>query len=71
MRDISLQETLQAKQAFEKLVAQRGGTVKRYHADNGRYADKGFLASINNNDQTITFCGVGAHHQNGIVERRI
>ena len=28
MRDISLQETLQAKQAFEKLVAQRGGSVK-------------------------------------------
>eukprot|EP00956_Cyclotella_meneghiniana_P029977 scaffold74389_cov38-Cyclotella_meneghiniana.AAC.4 len=46
-------------------------TVKRYHADNGRYADQGFLASINSNDQTITFCGVGAHHQNGIVEDRI
>jgi hypothetical protein len=32
---------------------------------------KAFFASINNNDQTITFCGIGSHHQNGIVERRI
>ena len=53
------------------MCAQAGHTVKRYHADNGRYADQGFLASINSNDQTITFCGVGAHHQNGIAERRI
>ncbi|KAL7502463.1 hypothetical protein ACHAXN_000893 [Cyclotella atomus] len=22
-------------------------------------------------NQTITFCGVGAHHQNGVVKRRI
>ena len=71
MRELTLEETLLAKKAFEKLVAQRGKSVKRYHADNGRYADKGFLEDINSKDQTITFCGVGAHHQNGIVERRI
>eukprot|EP00956_Cyclotella_meneghiniana_P015820 scaffold24563_cov43-Cyclotella_meneghiniana.AAC.8 len=71
MRSLDLEETLSAKQAFETLFAQAGHTVKRYHADNGRYPDQGFLASINSNDQTITFCGVGAHHQNGIVERGI
>ena len=45
--------------------------MKRYHADNGRYADKGFVDSANECNQVITFCGVGAHHQNGVVERRI
>ena len=29
------------------------------------------MASLNANNQAITFCGIGAHHQNGIVERRI
>ena len=37
-------------------------------ADNGRFEDNGFLQSSNSKDQEITFCGVGAHHQNGIVE---
>ena len=45
--------------------------MKRYHADNGRYANNGFMASLNANNQTITFCGVSAHHHNGIVERMI
>ena len=29
------------------------------------------VAGVNESNQTITFCAVGAHHQNGIVERRI
>ena len=29
------------------------------------------MASLNSNNHTITFCGVGAHLQNGIVEIRI
>ena len=29
------------------------------------------MVSLNANNQTITFCGVGANHQNSIVERRI
>ena len=71
MRSLDLSETLLAKLAFEKIAARAGHSVRRYHADNGRYANNGFLASINANDQTITFCGVGAHHQNGIIKRRI
>ena len=45
--------------------------MKRYHADNGRYADNGFMASLNASNQTITLCGINAHHHNCIVERRI
>ena len=29
------------------------------------------MESLNANNKTINFCGVGAHHHNGIVERRI
>ena len=70
MRDMTLDETLLAKSAWEKVMAQAGRMVKHYHADNGRFADNGFIDSINDSDQKITFCGVGAHHQNGIVENK-
>ena len=30
-----------------------------------------FLQDIKENAQQITFCGVGAHHQNGITEKKI
>ena len=68
MRDFTLEETLLAKAAWEKILARANRKVKHYHADNGRFADNGFLQSVNSKDQEITFCGVGAHHQNGIVE---
>ncbi|KAL7461134.1 hypothetical protein ACHAXS_001562, partial [Conticribra weissflogii] len=38
MRSLDLSETLLAKQAYEKLAASAGHSIKRYHADNGRYA---------------------------------
>ena len=67
MRDLSLTETLLSKSAMEKLMAQAGRTVKHYHAGNGRFADNGFIDTVNGKDQKITFCDVGAHHQNGII----
>jgi transposase InsO family protein len=45
--------------------------IKHYHADNGRFKDKLFSKSIEEKGQTISFCGAGAHHQNGIAEKRI
>ena len=42
-----------------------------YHADNGRFAESSFRDAVDDSNQTITFCGVGAHHQNAIVERMI
>ena len=71
MRSLSLEETLLAKKAFEKLLARGDHFVKRYHAHNGCYADKGFLDAVNSCNQKIRFFGVEVHHQNGIVERRI
>ena len=45
--------------------------MKHYHADNGTFACKGFRDAVSAANQKITFCGVGAHHQNGIVENMI
>ena len=70
MRDLTLNETLLDKEAMLKVMAQTGRYVKHYHADNGRFSDNGFIDAINTKDQKITFCGVGAHHQNGIIENK-
>ena len=43
MRDFSLGETLLAKKAYEKLLARAGRKASHYNADNGRFADEGFL----------------------------
>ena len=62
-------ETLIAKSSWEKFTSQSGHMVKHYHADNERFSDNGFIDAINEKYQKITFYGVGAHNQNGIVEK--
>ena len=59
-------ETLEAKRAFEKFASAHTVHIKHYHADNGRFADNLWLADIAHRGQTISFCGVNAHFQNGI-----
>ena len=71
MTSCDLEQTLEAKYAFEKLAATYGVKIKRYHADNGHFACKGFREAVAEAGQKITFCGVGAHHQNGIIENQI
>lgn len=64
-------ETLEAKRAFEKFASAHGVQIKHYHADNGRFADNLWLADIAQRGQTLSFCGVNAHFQNGVAEKRI
>ena len=68
---LTTDETLDAKHAFERLAEQHGVHILHYHCDNGRFANKAFVDDVRAAHQTITFCGVGAHHQNGIAEWRI
>ncbi|KAI2496817.1 hypothetical protein MHU86_17696 [Fragilaria crotonensis] len=68
-RQLTSEETVQGKVAFEKFCEARGVTVTHYHADNGRFADKGFVNHVTANRQSITYCGVNAHFQN--PEKRI
>ena len=64
-------ETIKAKRAFEEYALQRGVQIKAYHADNGIFRANKWVKACNENNQTLTFAGVNAHHQNGIAERRI
>ena len=47
MKNISSDETIQAKMAFEVYAAHHGVKFKHYHCDNGRFADNAFIASCN------------------------
>jgi hypothetical protein len=63
--------TVKAKLAFERVAASYGATVRHYHSDNGLFDTKAFKASISKAGQTLSFCGVNTHHQNGKAENRI
>ena len=65
------QATLEAKQAYERVAAAHGVKVQSYHADNLRFNDNNFKGDCIKNGQTITYCGVGAHHQNAVAESKI
>ena len=65
------EETLAAKWAFEKFATSCGVSVSAYCADNGRFGEQAFRNECALQEQSITFCGVGAHHQNGIAKASI
>ena len=54
-----MQETLDAKHAFEHIAEQHGIHICHYHCDNGRFADQAFMDNVYQTRQTITLCGVG------------
>eukprot|EP00957_Ditylum_brightwellii_P133462 10175209-Ditylum_brightwellii.AAC.1 len=62
------EETIQSKHAYDRVAAMHGACVKRYHPDNGRFGENAFRVACEEQGQEITFCGIGAHHQNGIAE---
>ena len=62
-------ETVQAKIAFERYSQERGVHIRHYHADNGRFANKGFINNCQLSNQCLTYCGVNDHFQNGIAEK--
>jgi hypothetical protein len=64
-------DTVEAKEAFEAFARNMGVRIQHYHADNGRFADNGFMNAVKQQQQTISFCGVNAHFQNVIAEKRI
>jgi len=71
MESLSGEETLKAKMTSEQFAATHGVNICHYHCDNGRFAEKPFTEACKLANQGITFCAAGAHHQNGVAERRI
>jgi hypothetical protein len=64
-------ETLKGKHNFECFAKQFDIKIKHYHDDNAPFGANEFKSDIANQDQELTFSGVGAHHQNGVAERSI
>ena len=68
MSDATVDSTLEAKNDFEQDCMTRNVVPKHYHADNGKFAENSFKADCVRKMPNLTFCGVGAHHQNGVSE---
>jgi len=65
-------ETIYAKLRFEEwLYGQAAVTVKHYHNDNEVFIAELFRDACAEQDQTQSFIGVGAKHQNAEAERAI
>jgi hypothetical protein len=62
---------VKAKLAFEREAGTMGITIRHYNADNGLFADSQFQKALQLKGQTISFCGVNAHHMSGKAERRV
>ena len=71
IKTTSSDETLASKFAYERLSRSYGVTIGAYDTDNSRFNDERFTGSCKEAGQQLTFCGVGAHHQNAIAERKI
>jgi len=68
----SAEETVAGKLAFERFAKSHGvQAIQHYHADNGIFADNLFKRAVAEGGQTLSFCGVNAHWQNGVAKRRI
>ena len=65
------EETLSAKWSFECFAQDCGVPISAYRADNGRFAKQAFRDECALQQQSISFCPVGARHQNGTAEASI
>jgi hypothetical protein len=70
-KSTSAADTIEAKEALERYANAHDVKIKHYHGDNGIFADNLFRKAVADAGQTLSFCGVNAHFQNGIAERRI
>ena len=61
-----------AKREFEEWLWEEARVaVKYYHSNNGVFKSNYFTRSCSEDDQTQSFSGVSAQHQNGKAERAI
>ena len=68
---VTSEATLLSKQAYERMAQSHDVKIRAYHADNLRFNDSNFTSDCNRSGQSLTFCGVGAHHQNAIAEAKV
>jgi hypothetical protein len=59
-------ETIRAKQNYEQFALGNGVIVTDYLADNGIFKANAFVQHLREHNQRVQYCGVNAHHQNGV-----
>lgn len=67
----SAQEAIHVKLQFQQHCMSFNCLIKCYHTNNGMFRTKPFWSACLQEKQAICYCGVNAHHQNGITERYI
>ena len=69
--DLTVEGTLHGKKLLEQEAESVGVSIKSYHSDNGVFCASAFKDHCRSLKQSLSFSGVGAHHQNGVAERCI
>jgi hypothetical protein len=65
-------KTVMGKTKFEQMCWNLAGVaIKNFHSDDGVYDASVFRDDCITKDQSQTFSGVGAKHQNAVAERTI
>jgi hypothetical protein len=64
-------ELVSSKNEFETWVSHFNIKIMNIRADNGVYSAKVLRDACDRQQQSLTFCGIGAHWQNGIAEHFI
>jgi len=68
IKSLNAGETIMAKRKFECIAALYGVSIQSYHGDNVVFKSAEFKEELTLHQQTMSFSGTGAHHQNGIAE---
>ena len=53
------------------MALDHGVLINEYRADNGIFKANEFVAHIRERNQKMSYCGVNAHHKNGVAERAV
>ena len=71
MVEMNAKFTMEAKEAFERVTEEQKVRIEYSHCDNGLFDTIIFKCSVAKARQSITFCGMNTHHQNGKAEHHI
>jgi hypothetical protein len=68
---LAASNTIRSKMEYEWDALNNGVRIETYQSDNGTFTVQAFIDELNAREQSITFSGSGAQHQNGVAERAI
>jgi hypothetical protein len=69
---LAASDTIRSKKEYERDALNHGVQIQTYRSNNGTFTAQAFIEELNTREQSITFSGSGAQHdQNGVAERAI